>query len=82
MICDQLEEHLLDQRICERLLMYSTLTLEKAISAATQSEVAMDQAKAFCEPLVAPVHAVQPASCCRWKNVSGKRSSAPSRVLG
>lgn len=42
MIRDRLVEHLLDQRIREKLLMDCTLTLEKAISTAAQIEAAME----------------------------------------
>lgn len=47
---------------CSCMNTRGALTLEKPLSTAMQIEAAMEQAKAFCEPRVAPMQAVQPAS--------------------
>ena len=48
-ICDQLVGSLPEPRIRERLLLDSSLTLQSALTTATQMEVATAQTKAFCE---------------------------------
>ena len=76
-IRDQLVEHLRNPRIRERLLMDSALTLERAMTTATQIEAATEQAKAFCEPRAAPVQAVQRAQK-RGGRERGKRYNVTS----
>ncbi|KAF7647897.1 hypothetical protein LDENG_00165040 [Lucifuga dentata] len=59
MIHDQLLENLRSDCIRERLLLEPDLTLEKAMTLATQLEAAVDQVKKILADSVAPVQAVQ-----------------------
>lgn len=58
MLRDQLVENIANPRIRERLLVESKLTLEIAITIATQLEAADAQAKSMATSNPAPVHAV------------------------
>ena len=59
MIRDQLIENVCNSRIRERLLLEPELSLERALTLATQIESAAHQAKAITDSHVAPVQAVQ-----------------------
>lgn len=60
MIRDQLIEHVTDSSIRERLLLETDLTLDKAVTVATQVELAVTQAKMISAPDSAAVQAVRP----------------------
>lgn len=59
MILHQLIEHVSTSNIRERLLLEPDLTLDKAITLATQLELAAQQAKTMATDQLAPVQAVQ-----------------------
>lgn len=65
MLRDQLVENIANHRIRERLLLESKLTLDTAITIATQLEAADAQAKSMTASNSAPVQAVHtaPAVC-------------------
>ena len=69
MIRDQLIENVCNSRIRERLLLEPELSLERALTLATQIESAAHQAKAITDTHVAPVQAVQHTSNRRGRGV-------------
>lgn len=87
MLRDQLVENVSSHRIRERLLLESELTLEKAVTIATQTEAAGEQAKLLSNTRSVPVqviHAQPPPAAGRFrrkqplKPPSTKRFSKPS----
>ncbi len=91
---DQLVENVSSHRIRERLLLESELTLEKAITIATQTEAAGEQAKLLSSNRSVPVqviHAKSPPAAARHsrrppskppsKPPSTARSSKPSSTV-
>lgn len=67
MLRDQLVEHVSSQRIRERLLLETNLTLERAITLATQIEAALMQAKS-----ISAIAAVAPVDAVHTKSTDGK----------
>lgn len=62
MIRDQLVKHVANPNIRERLLLEPELTLDKALTIASQVESAVQQAKAIAANDSVPVQAIQPRS--------------------
>lgn len=62
MLRDQLVEHVNSHRVRERLLLETDLTLDKAITIATQMEAAGEQAKIISNQTLVPVQAIQATS--------------------
>ncbi len=86
----QLVENVSSHQIRERLLLESELTLEKAITIATQTEAAGEQAKLLSSNRSTPVqviHAKSPPAAARHsrrppsKPPSTARSSKPSSTV-
>ena len=72
MLRDQLVEHVSSQRIRERLLLETNLTLERAITLATQIEAALVQAKS-----ISAIAAAAPVAAVYTKHTEGRRLRNP-----
>uniref|UniRef100_A0A8C6V5S1 Gypsy retrotransposon integrase-like protein 1 n=1 Tax=Neogobius melanostomus TaxID=47308 RepID=A0A8C6V5S1_9GOBI len=77
MIRDQLIEHVTASRIRERLLLEPDLSLDKAITLATQVESAANQAKSMATDHTTPVQAIQQRPPYKKKSQQNKRPSKP-----
>lgn len=77
MIRDQSVENVLSPRIRERLLLEIDLTLDRAVTIASQIESAADHAKSSsnCRQVTAPVQAVQHVKCRRAKSLHAPPTS-------
>uniref|UniRef100_A0A8C2ARP7 Reverse transcriptase domain-containing protein n=1 Tax=Cyprinus carpio TaxID=7962 RepID=A0A8C2ARP7_CYPCA len=80
MLRDQLVENIANPRIHERLLVESKLTLEIAITIATQLEAADAQAKSMATNNPAPVHAVHSTPASGRQRSKAKSSALSART--